>query len=293
MFVALRGSSRDLAIPSVKNLSFRSQSLHALSMPSLLRRSLPAPAVTGPRSLAPLNGWKPGASDGAPPHRRAPWQVIPQRMRMMGRVALALVLGLGAMGQGASATERAIGRATIAHGETSYIQAISLPAPPSALWQRPPSLESPLAQSNFPVQQPGSAEEEALQGSSEARIPASKGSIYKPIRLQSGQNVEDTLTTRDIPLGQGSFARDYVINLKAQDQIAIDLFSDSFDTVVTLMAENGTTLGENDDGPDGGTNSLLFMRIEEDGEYVVRVRGFGQAKGGPFTLKLTRLKPAK
>lgn len=259
-------------------------------MPSLLRRSLPALAVTSSRHLAPLEGWKPGANDGAPPHRRAPWQTISQRMS---RVALALVLGLGAMSEGASAKELATELAAEAHEETGSSQAIALPAPPSALWPRTSTLESPLAQSNFPVQQPGSADEEALQGSSEARIPTSKGSIYKPIRLQSGQNVEDTLTTRDIPLGQGSFARDYVINLKAQDQIAIDLFSDSFDTVVTLMAENGTTLGENDDGPDGGTNSLLFMRIEEDGDYVVRVRGFGQAKGGPFTLKLTRLKPTK
>ena len=141
------------------------------------------------------------------------------------------------------------------------------------------------------AQQDSESVEEVIQGDSEARRPSTgKGSIYAPIRLQSGKSVEDVLTTKDIPMGQGSFARDYIVTLKAKDQVAIDLFSDSFDTVVTLMSENGTTLGENDDGPDGGTNSLLFMRITEDGDYVVRVRGFGQAKGGPFKLKLTRLK---
>jgi len=132
-----------------------------------------------------------------------------------------------------------------------------------------------------------------IDGDSEAHLPSRKGDIYSPIRLKSGLSIQDKLTIQDIPMGQGSFARDYVVTLKAEDQVAIDLASDSFDTVVTLMAENGTTLGENDDGPDGGTNSLLFMRITKDGDYVVRVRGFGQAKGGPFQLKLTRLEAAE
>ncbi len=198
-------------------------------------------------------------------------------------VALPLLLGLGLsfLSSGAIATPVPVESAE--------------PVPPSIPTSFPHSvaLPYPLAQgvSDSPATPGNESVEEAIQGDSEARTPESRGSsIYTPIRIKSGRSIEDTLTTKDIPMGQGSFARDYVVTLKAKDQIAIDLFSESFDTVVTLMSENGTTLGENDDGPDGGTNSLLFMRINEDGDYVVRVRGFGQAKGGPFKLKLTRLK---
>ncbi len=118
------------------------------------------------------------------------------------------------------------------------------------------------------------------------------GDVYRPIPLTPGNVVKDSLSEKDIPTGKGSFARDYLIDLDKGDQIAIDLTSENFDTVVTLMTPNGTTMGENDDGPDGGTNSLLFMRIVQSGSYIVRVQAFGQAKGGAFTLKLTHLKPS-
>ncbi len=202
----------------------------------------------------------------------------------MGGVALHLVLGVGLslVGTGALAMQ--------ASHQTPTPHSVSAQSSTPSLPQRiaQDATDAPSSPSG------GDSIGEAIQGDSEARRPSlSKGSVYTPIRLKSGRSVEDTLTTKDIPMGQGSFARDYVVTLKADDQVAIDLFSDSFDTVVALMSENGTTLGENDDGPDGGTNSLLFMRITEDGDYVVRVRGFGQAKGGPFKLKLTRLKAAQ
>jgi hypothetical protein len=116
---------------------------------------------------------------------------------------------------------------------------------------------------------------------------------YKPIPLmQFGKDVKDTLSNQDIPTGDGGFARDYVVHLTAGDQVVIELKSDSFDTIVTLLADNGSTVGENDDGPDGTSNSLLFARIVKSGKYVVRVRAFGgKAEGGSFSLKVTRLRP--
>ncbi|WP_017296321.1 PPC domain-containing protein [Geminocystis herdmanii] len=115
--------------------------------------------------------------------------------------------------------------------------------------------------------------------------------IYNPIPLQENQPIIDTLTTDDIPTGDGGFARDYMINLNKGDQIAIDLMSDDFDTVVILMSEDGVTIAENDDAPDSDSNSLLFTRIAEDGRYIIRVRAFGAVGSGNFTLKLTKLKP--
>jgi len=115
--------------------------------------------------------------------------------------------------------------------------------------------------------------------------------LYNPIPIPERNQVSDTLTDQDIPTGEGGFARDYTIELSAGDQVAIDLISDSFDTIVTLLASDGSTIAENDDGPDGTTNSLLFSRITETGTYIIRVRAFGETGGGPFTLKVTRLRP--
>ncbi len=118
---------------------------------------------------------------------------------------------------------------------------------------------------------------------------------YQPIALpQFGKEFKDTLSNKDIPTGDGGFARDYLVHLNAGDQVVIEVKSDSFDTIVTLLAPNGSTVGENDDGPDGTTNSLLFARIVKAGRYIVRVRAFGgKGEGGPFTVKVTRLRPEK
>ena len=116
--------------------------------------------------------------------------------------------------------------------------------------------------------------------------------LYNPVSIASDKEIADTLTEKDIPTGEGGFARDYYVQLQKGDQVAIDLTSDEFDTMLMLIAEDGSTVAENDDGPDGSTNSLLFSRIAENGNYIVRVRAFGETSGGKFNLKLTRLKSA-
>jgi len=115
--------------------------------------------------------------------------------------------------------------------------------------------------------------------------------MYNPIPLPSSNEVEDTLSDKDIPTGEGGFARDYSIYLEKDDQVAIDLISDNFDAMVSLIAADGSKVAENDDGPDGSNNSLLFSRITESGTYIIRVRAFGETSGGQFKLKVTRLRP--
>jgi hypothetical protein len=114
--------------------------------------------------------------------------------------------------------------------------------------------------------------------------------VYKPIQLMPNGEVKDTLSERDIPTGEGGFARDYAIQLDAGEQIAIDLISDNFDTVVYLVNTEGKTIGKNDDGPDGSSNSLLFTRIKDSGKYIIRVQGFGDTSSGEFKLKVSKLK---
>ena len=117
--------------------------------------------------------------------------------------------------------------------------------------------------------------------------------LYSPVPLSSDREVTDNLSEADIPTGEGGFARDYYIDLIKGDQVAVDLVSDDFDTIVVLIGEDGTKIGENDDGTDGSTNSLLFTRIEENGRYIIRVRAFGDTSGGKFRLKVSRLKAVK
>lgn len=116
--------------------------------------------------------------------------------------------------------------------------------------------------------------------------------LYNPIALPPSNEVTDKLTENDIPTGLGGFARDYLVKLNKGDNVAIDLTSDSFDAMVMLLSTDGTTIAENDDGPDGTTNALLFTRVSQTGTYVVRVRAFGETGVGNFRLKVTRLRPA-
>lgn len=114
--------------------------------------------------------------------------------------------------------------------------------------------------------------------------------MYAPVQMPNSREVTDTLTEKDIPTGFGGFARDYTVYLENGDQVAIDVSSEEFDTLVTLMNKDGNTVGENDDGPDGTTNSLLFARITESGTYTVRVRSYAGQGTGQFSLKVARLR---
>jgi hypothetical protein len=132
----------------------------------------------------------------------------------------------------------------------------------------------------------------ALWGFGLQTLPVlAESKIYDPPSITSEAEISDILTDKDIPTGEGGFARDYFVQLEKGDQVVIDLTSDNFDSMVMLIAADGTTVAENDDGPDGTTNSLLFSRITEAGKYIVRVRAFGDTSSGKFSLKLTRLKP--
>lgn len=117
--------------------------------------------------------------------------------------------------------------------------------------------------------------------------------LYSPIPLTNLAELSDILSEKDIPTGQGGFARDYAVKLTKGDNLAVDLSSENFDCIITLLAPDGSTVAENDDGPDGTSNSLLFTRINETGIYIVRVRSFGETGVGKFKLKVTKLQPIK
>jgi hypothetical protein len=126
-----------------------------------------------------------------------------------------------------------------------------------------------------------------------SRTVSAQNKLYSPIPLTNFTKISDTLSNKDIPTGQGGFARDYSVKLNKGDNLAVDLSSENFDTIITLLAPNGATVLENDDGPDGTSNSVLFTRITDAGTYIIRVRSFGKTGVGTFELKVTKLQPVK
>lgn len=124
-------------------------------------------------------------------------------------------------------------------------------------------------------------------------LSANAQTLYSPIPLPDSNQVSDSLTDKDIPTGSGGFARDYLVTFNEGDQVVMDLTSDEFDTIITLIAPDGSAVAENDDAPDGSTNSMLFSRITRPGSYIIRVSPYAGQGIGKFNLKVTRLQPAQ
>ncbi len=121
-----------------------------------------------------------------------------------------------------------------------------------------------------------------------AVVATAQVQLYKPIPLPVGNPIKDTLSDKDIPTGKKGFAKDYIVKLAAGDKVTISASSDSFDPFISLIAADGSVMEENDDAPDGSTNSLLVVRITKTENYIIRVRASGENKAnGSFTLKVT------
>ena len=117
--------------------------------------------------------------------------------------------------------------------------------------------------------------------------------IYKPTAIASGVDVSDILTDKDIPTGQKGFARDYAINVQKDDRLEISVNSGAFDTVLSLLDSAGEVVAENDDAVGDNTNSLIFFKVRQSGNYIIRVSSFGGSSGGKFTLRVNRLQIIK
>ncbi|MDX2254617.1 MAG: PPC domain-containing protein [Pseudanabaenaceae cyanobacterium bins.39] len=126
--------------------------------------------------------------------------------------------------------------------------------------------------------------------SSQAQNPTNASiNPYRPIPVNLGIDLEDILTDKDIPTGQKGFARDYIISANKDERIEVSVNSKSFDTVLSLLDRKGEVIAENDDASNSETNSLIFFRFRESGQYIIRVSSFGGSSGGKFTLQVNRL----
>lgn len=114
--------------------------------------------------------------------------------------------------------------------------------------------------------------------------------VYKPRPITSGVDINDILTDKDIPTGQKGFARDYAIAAQKDERLEITVKAESFDTVLSLLDSKGEVIAENDDANGEGTNSMIFFKVIQSGNYTVRVSSFGGSSGGKFNLIVNKLR---
>ena len=146
-----------------------------------------------------------------------------------------------------------------------------------------------MSKFSFPLLAPATA----LAIGFSAMSANAQSALYNPIPMPSSNQVSDSLTDKDIPTGSGGFARDYMVTFEEGDQVVMDLTSEEFDTILTLIGTDGAAVAENDDAPDGSTNSMLFARITRAGNYIIRVSPYAGQGVGQFSLKVTRLRPVE
>ena len=72
---------------------------------------------------------------------------------------------------------------------------------------------------------------------------------------------------------------------QAGENLGVSVVSDDFDTMMTLVAPSGEII-ENDDGPDGSTNSRIDTLLTETGEYTLLVNGYEPDAGGAYEVLL-------
>jgi hypothetical protein len=107
--------------------------------------------------------------------------------------------------------------------------------------------------------------------------------VYAQDSISPGDTLEGTL---DDNTAEFSFTG------KTGELLVIELMSDDFDTVVTVLDADGNEIGRDDDGGDEGSNSRLAFLVPADGTYTLVAGGFLGEASGDFTLSLSGIKPA-
>lgn len=100
-------------------------------------------------------------------------------------------------------------------------------------------------------------------------VPADVGEI------SLGSTVSGTITNEDV-------ADAYTFEGNTGESIEVDLnaTSGSLDTLVVLLDANGNRVADNDDGPDGTTDSQLTTILPNTGSYTLVATRYGQTIGG-------------
>jgi hypothetical protein len=114
-------------------------------------------------------------------------------------------------------------------------------------------------------------------------------STRAPTPITAGPTVNGALDDDDEVLeADNSYFDLYTFQGHAGEQLTINMESDEFDTYLAIGRMVGGEFEEiatMDDGGEG-TNSLLEVTLDADGEYVIRANSFSAAETGSYTLRV-------
>jgi hypothetical protein len=76
----------------------------------------------------------------------------------------------------------------------------------------------------------------------------------------------------------------YMIEGRANQNIAISVVSDDFDTYLMFVDENGNEIAQNDDIDGNTTNSQITATLPRDGHYLIVVNGYDSNSRGNYRV---------
>jgi hypothetical protein len=105
--------------------------------------------------------------------------------------------------------------------------------------------------------------------------------------------VISTAIESEIPFfGISGYLHRYVVHAEKDHRFRLSMSSDFFDTFVHVTAPSGDVFA-NDDGPFGGTDSLVEFVAPESGAYDVVATSFGGRRTGPYTISYEMGEPVR
>lgn len=117
------------------------------------------------------------------------------------------------------------------------------------------------------------------------------GGVCAATPIAVGQTVNETLSTSDCLLDDGSYVDVYSFSGTTGQRISILMTSPAFDTFLYLLRPDGSVL-EIDDDSGGGTNSRIpagsgFLTLPTTGTYTILANSFDAGATGSYSLTLS------
>lgn len=119
-------------------------------------------------------------------------------------------------------------------------------------------------------------------------LPARTGCVEAWI--VPGATFSGSLASGDCTLSNARYRDDYLVYLRAGQQITIFQRSTNFDTYLILTDDSNSSVAENDDGG-GGTDSRITYTAPRAGAYTIRTSSYFYSATGTYTLSLTTSTP--